>query len=417
MPNDRFQSFGIVGGGIFFTIVGLANPFFPLLAAELGASTLAIGMMVTLKALFPIFIALPSGQLIDTIGPVRMLQIGSLSLFGSMLATVFATGLFLLALSQILLGAAIVIMASSLQVLVAKGEKTARNDSIKKYAMWMSAGGLIGPLVGGAIVSAFTSPLVGYRAAFIAASLATSVFMLGLLWVALVYQHPARDTGSPRVKDVLSPRGVFGSYRNGFDLTSHRAVQFGLTATFLIMYVQALYITFMPLYLAQNAYPTILISIVIAMKGFAGMLSRFVLTFLMRHAPLERILTTAGIVAAACVGLTPVAVETPALMIALAILMGASVGINMPVSIMIMVDVIGEEKRGSLMGLRLLTNRLAQIISPLMFGIIGQIFGLKLAFLSGGAMLFAVLGGFAFFARRKWNLSTWAGGPPREPAE
>ncbi|MCH8466590.1 MAG: MFS transporter, partial [Roseinatronobacter sp.] len=146
MPSEKYQSFGILGGGVFFTIVGLANPFFPLFASELGASTLAIGIMVTLKALLPIFIALPSGQLIDTVGPVRMLQIGSLCLFGSMLATVFASGLALLALSQVLLGAAIVIMASSLQVLVSKGDKTARNDSIKKYAMWMSAGGLIGPL-------------------------------------------------------------------------------------------------------------------------------------------------------------------------------------------------------------------------------------------------------------------------------
>ncbi|MCH8467178.1 MAG: MFS transporter, partial [Roseinatronobacter sp.] len=299
---------------------------------------------------------------------------------------------------------------------VSKGDKTARNDSIKKYAMWMSAGGLIGPLLSGAIVSAFSAPLVGYRMAFVVASGATSLFMLGLIWGAAVYKHPTRAANSPRVRDVLSARGVFDSYRNGLNLTHHRAVQFGLTATFLIMYVQALYITFMPLYLAQNAYPTMLISVVIAMKGFAGMLSRFVISYLMRFAPLERILTTAGIVAAACVGLTPVAVETPAMMIALAILMGASVGINMPVSIMIMVDVIGDEKRGKLMGLRLLTNRLAQIISPLMFGVIGQIFGLKLAFLSGGAMLFAVLGGFAFFARRKWKLSTW-GGMPREPAE
>ena len=68
--------------------------------------------------------------------------------------------------------------------------------------------------------------------------------------------------------------------------------------------------------------------------------------------------------------------------------------------IMIMVNVIGEERRGKLMGLRLLTNRFAQIVSPLMFGLIGQIFGLRLAFLAGGAVLFFVLGALAVPTRR-----------------
>ena len=416
MPDKKIRSFGILGGCVFFTIISLANPFFPLLADELGASTFAIGVMVTLKALFPIFIALPSGQLIDTVGPARMLQIGCVSLLGSMLATVFATDLPLLALSQVLLGTAIVIMASSLQVLVAKGDKVERNNGIKKYAMWMSVGGLIGPLLGGLLVSVFAAPVDGYRTAFVAASIATALFMLGLIWLASVYQHPARAEDAPSVKEVLSPRGVFDSYSDGFELTSFRAVQFGLTATFLIMYVQALYITFIPLYLAQSDYSTMLIAVVIAMKGFAGALSRFVLNALMRYAPLERILTAAGIIAAGCVGLTPIAVELPALMIALSILMGASVGINLPVSIMIMVNVIGDERRGKLMGLRLLSNRLAQIISPLMFGVVGQIFGLRLAFLTSGVMLLLVLVGFSFFARRKWNLRTW-GGDEQLPAE
>lgn len=400
MLSERIRSFGIFGGGIFFTIVSLANPFFPLFADELGASTFAIGVMVTLKALFPLFIALPSGQLIDTVGPARMLPIGCLSLLGSMLATVFATSIPLLALSQILLGTAIVIMASALQVLVSRGTETARNDGIKKYAMWMSIGGLVGPLMGGAIVSAFTVPLFGYRMAFVAASAATALFMLGLFWLAAVYQHPKQPADTPSVKDVLSPRGVFVSYTNGLELVGNRTVQFGLIATFLIMYVQALYITFIPLYLAENAYSTMMISLVIAMKGFAGALSRFALDFLMPYAPLERILTVAGIVAAACVGLTPIVVEVPALMLLISIIMGASVGINMPVSIMIMVNVIGEERRGKLMGLRLLTNRFAQIVSPLMFGLIGQIFGLRLAFLAGGAVLFFVLGTFAVLTRR-----------------
>ena len=57
--------------------MAVTQPFFALYASEVGASTALIGFMVTLKAFLPMFIAMPSGQLIDRIGPenieIRML--------------------------------------------------------------------------------------------------------------------------------------------------------------------------------------------------------------------------------------------------------------------------------------------------------------------------------------------------------
>jgi MFS transporter, DHA1 family, multidrug resistance protein len=415
MQTDRFARFGILGGGLFFTIIGLANPFFTLYAAELGASTLAIGMMVTLKALLPIFIAMPAGQLIDSLGPVRMLQYGSVCLLASLLCTVAAGGIPLLALSQVLLGAAIIVMASSFQVLVAKGERDSRNDAIKKYSMWMSAGGMLGPILGGLVASAFETPGDGYRMAFIVSSAVTVVFMLALGWIARSYPHPKAEEIEIRARDVLSLNGVTQSYRRGLTLAGSRPVQFGLTATFLIMYIQALYMSFMPLFLSENGYATMLISVTISLKGLAGMLSRFMLGWLMRRFTLEGILTTAGGIAAVCVVLTPLAVSHPAAMLTLAFVMGAAVGVNLPVSIMIMVDAIGEGERGKLMGLRLLINRFSQILSPAMFGLLGHLFGLTAAFYSGGALLIATVAGFAAYTRWVWNLNTW--GTSREPAE
>ncbi|WP_292288807.1 MFS transporter [Marivita sp.] len=247
MQTDRFARFGIFGGGVFFTVVGLANPFFTLYAAELGASTLAIGLLVTLRAVLPIVIAMPAGQLIDTVGPMRMLSLGSGCLLASLLCTVLAQGIPLLAISQVLLGVAIIVSASSLQVLVAKGARDKRNDAIKRYSMWMSGGGMVGPLIGGVIATLFEVPLDGYRAAFVASSVATGVFLAAVLYLARRYAHSPAE-GGPAVREVLSARGVLDSYKRGIDLTSHRPVQFGLIGTFLIMYIQALYMSFLPLF-------------------------------------------------------------------------------------------------------------------------------------------------------------------------
>ncbi len=411
MQTDRFALFGIFGGCVFFTITGLANPFFSLYAAELGASTFAIGAMVTLKALLPIFIAMPAGQLIDSLGPMRMLQWGSWFLLSALVCMVFAEGLALLALSQVLLGACIVIMASAFQVLVAKGSRDSRNEAIKRYSMWMSAGGMMGPLIGGAIASTQATPVDGYHAAFLASTAATALFMLVLAILARSYPHPKADEVDITARDVFSLKGVTGSYRSGIDLAHLRPVQFGLTATFLIMFIQALYMSFLPLYLDENGFSTMLIAVTISLKGLAGMLSRYGLTMLTRRYALEPILMAAGLVSAICVVLTPLAVGSPVTMLMLAAVLGGAVGVNLPVSIMIMVDAVGEGQRGKLMGLRLLSNRFSQILSPLMFGALGGLFGLTTAFFSAGSLLVGTVAGFAVFARRSLIA------PAKEPAE
>lgn len=409
----RFARFGVIGGGVFFAIQGLANPFFALYASQLGASTFAVGLMVTLKALLPILIAMPSGQLIDSIGPMKMLKYGSWFLLASLACTVFATGLPLLALSQVLLGAAVVIMASSFQVLVSHGTREQRNDSIKKYSMWMSAGGMLGPIAGGLVASAFPIPQDGYRAAFVASLAACVAFMAVLFWLSARYPHP--EAGGVRVRDAFSPSGIMSSYRRGIGLAGSRPVQFGLTGTFLVMYIQALYMSFLPLFLAQAGFATMLIAMTISLKGLAGMLSRFALGGLMKRYSLEVILMAAGTIAAVGVVLTPIAVMSPLTMLLLAAVVGGAVGVNLPVSIMIMVDAVGESERGKLMGLRLLANRFSQILSPAMFGILGQLFGLTTAFYSGGAVLVATVLGFSAYNVRRGPLK--APDESREPAE
>jgi MFS family permease len=405
-PAVRFARFGVIGGGVFFTIQGLTTPFFSLYATELGASTFAVGLMVTLKALLPIVIAMPSGQLIDTVGPMRMLNYGSWFQLAAMVCTVFADGIPLLALSQVLMGASVVIMASSFQVLVAQGERDRRNDAIKKYSMWMSGGGMLGPIIGGLIASAFPVPHDGYRAAFIASLVACILFTMVLIWLGTRYPHP--EAGHVRVREALSPSGILSSYKRGIGLAGSRPVQFGLTGTFLVMYIQALYMSFLPLYLAQNGFATFLISLTVSLKGLAGMLSRFALNGLMKRYSLELILLAAGTIAAVGVVLTPLAVVHP---IALLVL----VSIILPVSIMIMVDAVGENQRGSLMGLRLLVNRFSQVLSPAMFGVLGQLFGLTAAFYSGGAVLVATVLGFSAYTVHRGPLKSPA--QAGEPAE
>jgi predicted MFS family arabinose efflux permease len=406
LSADFFRKIGIYGGAFFFTIMGMAQPFFTLYAHEVGASTAAIGFMVTLRALLPIFIAMPSGQMIDSIGPMKMLKAGSLLLILSLFTTFMANGLFLLSLSQLLLGASTIIMASSLQVLVSDGDKNIRNENIKKYSMWISAGTMIGPLIGGVIVSFFVSELLGYRMTFMISTMAAVIFFIVLLIITRSYPHPDPKLAEVKPRDIVKVKGIINSYTSGLHLTQNKAVQFGLVATFLIMYIQAIFMSFMPLFLKEMGYTTIFIAVILAAKGLSGMLSRFALSWLMNRTHLERILTAAGMIASICVVITPIAGFHMATVLILVLIMGGALGINMPVSIMIMVNDTQDSDRGKLMGLRLLINRFSQIISPAMFGLLGQFLGLTAAFYTGGIFLVATMFGFSKYSSRKWNLKT-----------
>lgn len=402
LSPENFRKFGVYGGLVFFTITGMAQPFFSLYAVESGASTAVVGFMVTLRAVLPLFIAMPAGQLIDSIGPFKMIRFGTILLILSLFMTGLSSNLWMLSLSQLFLGASIVITASSLQVMVSTGDPKERNESIKKYSMWMSAGGMIGPLLGGGIVSLFETELTGYRMTFLISSL-LSVLALGvILFVSNKYPHSSKSEASSW--GLLKPRGIAESYLSGIHLAKNRKVQFGLIGTFLIMYIQSLYMSFFPIFLSELGYGSLFISVALAAKGLSGMLSRYVVSWVMKYIEMEKILIAAGVLAAVCVMVTPFAGLHIASTIILIVILGAAVGINLPISIMIMVNDTKESDRGKLMGLRLLTNRFSQIISPAMFGILGQSIGLTAAFYTGGVFLVLTMLGFSAFSNWRFKL-------------
>lgn len=400
------KKLAIVGGGIQFFIMAVTQPFFALYASELGASTALIGFMVTLKAFLPMFIAMPSGQLIDRIGPEKVLKFGCFTTSVSLIAMVFSPNLMVLSMSQIVSGASTLLMASSLQVIVSDGEKNKRDRNITAYSTWSSAGSMAGPLIGGAVVTLAagwypaeeaSSNAIGYRAAFLVSFLLSFIF-----WILVSIYSRNTESRKWTVREVgqlLGPKEVFGSYLNGANLLRYPSVQFGLAGTFLIHFIQSIWGSFFPLYLHGLGYGALAIAVLISMRGAASLLSRFFLANLMKWITQERILLGAGCIAALCVIVLPAASANLFLIGLITFILGFSVGINMPVSSMIMVDEAGKNERGKVMGLRLFANRLSQMTGPALFGIVGEMVGMSLALYTGGGFLLATMLGFGAYSR------------------
>ena len=126
------------------------------------------------------------------LGPIRMLKYGTVFLITSLAVNAAAANLWMLALSQVLLGVCMVVMASSFQVLVSEGTMEKRNASINRYSMWMSGGTMIGPLIGGGLASLFSSELAGYRFNFLFSCAVSVLFLLVLRAVSRGYARRRR---------------------------------------------------------------------------------------------------------------------------------------------------------------------------------------------------------------------------------
>ncbi|MBD2843758.1 MFS transporter [Paenibacillus sp. IB182496] len=397
----------IVGGGLHFGINTLTQPFFALYAAQLGASTASIGGMLTLKAVLPLLIALPAGQLIDRLGAPQLMRWGNRITILSLALMVWSPNLLLLTLSQLLIGAGTMIVASSLQVIVSEGDKAERERNITRYSAWCSGGSMVGPLVGGAAVSAVSALRLegwlgaltdGYRTAFLIALFAALLFGALFRWAS---RHVRPDPGfGAQLRTVFQPREIADSYLKGIHLVRSPGIQFGLLGTFLIHFIQSIWIGFFPLYLDMLGYSAFVISVLVSLRGLAGMVSRMFIGRLTRRWSHQALLIGAGCAAAVCLLLLPGMGWHAAAVGAVSLLIGAAVGINMPVSTMIMVeDAMGD--RGKIMGLRLLANRSSQVAAPMLFGLVGQLLGLAAAFYAGGAMLLAAMLGFSVYHRTR----------------
>lgn len=406
MPNvsgpRSVANAGILGGLLLFLVMGYINPFFTLYVNELGRSNSDIGFLVMIRGLAAIIIALPAGHLIDKTGVFRVLGIGLVGMTASFLLLLISPHWWALGLSQIFYGISTTILVTSLQVLVSKGNRDTRNKAIKRYAMWVSVGTMAGPLLGGAIVAFSANTIAGYENAFLFSAAWSG---LGLLALWILHRHKGVVNNAVSAIDSKpKPNKPKSSYAQLFsgsrDLLKIKAVQAGLIITFIIMYIQGLYISFVPVFFHQNGYSTQWIAISLAAYGFGGLSARVLIPWLSERLGLMALLLMAGTIASAGILLMPLSAISPASGLILMLITGGAVGLNLPISIMLMVDWVKGSDHGKLMGWRLLINRTAQMSSPMLFGLLGQGLGLSLAFVISGGLLMVAMAGFLVVIRR-----------------
>src|SRR5579871_95264 len=349
----------------------VGTPFIPLYLASHGASAGAVGAVAGLSGIVPLAMALHVGGLVDERGPT-VVFIGSVALFG--LGAAMLTGfhrILEVTTAYTLLTIANIGLAVASQAIVANASTpVTRMRNYGLYAVSYSAGAVIGPVIGG-----FLAARLGYTAAFFAMALLMlpSLVVASMVRVARVSDH--RSVGFRGVHTVVGT------------ILGERGVGAILLVSGIMNCAQALQSIFYPLYLLKVGLSPTLIGFAIAAISVASMAVRVLLASTVAQFGQTGALVGAMVLSGVAFALTPVARQFGPIL-GVSALMGASLGLTQPLSMSLLAELVAQQFWGAAFGIRQSVQRVASIVSPLVFGVASTARGVEAAFYLGALVLF-----------------------------
>lgn len=368
-------------------------PLVPLLSVSLGASPLLIGALIAGGNLVPLVLAIPLGRLVDRRGAWPLLVTGTAMLAGGAGIVAIAPELIVLAIAQAIVGLGQIVLAVATQTTVAAiGVGRARQRAFGWYTAAVSLGQLVGPLLAGLVVD-----LAGFREAFAFAGLASCAAL------ALCFALPRRSAQAQARAEAVSSAGteVPASTRpeTARTLLANWGMRMALVTSGGVVFAAMAYQSFLPVHLAELAFPATTVGAIISVRALAAVLVRPWLSSVTRVFG-NRSTAFIALVLLVALAVAPTALVTSTwLLVVLALLVGIGTGIVPPLSMVTLVDHVERKDQGLAFGVRLTSNRVAHLLSPVVVGVIAEVYGLAAALLLAGALTASCAGLAALWRR------------------
>lgn len=377
----------MVMGAAFVT--GTTHTMFrPLMApyaVSLGASPFVASAVVAAFATPGLLLAMPVGAFGRRFGDRWVMIAGSVLLTVAGLVVGLLDRLPALFAGVVLAGAGAICVSVAMQ-----GTATAPTNSgdldtrrVAAFGTFLMVGQMVGPTLGGILTDAH-----GYAAAFM------GVAVLGLLVGAVGMASretgsPGRPSAAPPDPDVLDDVAAVGPQvpRNhrARPLQQARSVIRvpSVPTTLALSAVGTILLNvrtaFLPLYLDGISWSPSAIGALLSTAALAGLLSRGAFPIVERRLPTPALLTGCLIGSAAALTVTVSTAQTPVIIVGTALTGALLAGVN-PVSLVVLVRLVGSARRQVAIGLRLTVRNLAQLVGPVMFGAVSSLAGVRPAF-------------------------------------
>jgi MFS family permease len=357
------------------TAFGGSRVVLSLLAIELGANPLEVGMLAALYALCPMLLAIYAGKVIDRIGARKPMLAGALGIALCLLLPAGFPKLAVMYCVALVLGVCFMmffVAVTGVTGAIGRPEDRTRNYSL--LAVGFSISGFIGPLVAG-----FSIDYLGHQRALVILAAFTLVPIL-LLWLKpeLIPRasHADNEKTDQSVLDLLrmpALRRIFiigGFISAGWDLYSF----------------------YLPVYGRSIGLSASVIGMILAAFALATCVIRLFLAAMVKRGSELRILNWALYVASAAYFLFPF-FANPWALAAISFLLGLGIGTGQPLTMNLIYNLAPQDRTSEAAGVRVTVNHVIHVTVPLLFGAVGAAFGFLPVFVANGLLL--LTGGIA----------------------
>jgi MFS family permease len=356
---------------IFLTsiVINLSRPMVSYRALELGIAPHLLGIIAACYALAPLVITVHIGRLLDR-NNARWIQItGALLFVAGAVGLCVTDSLLGLALYSGLLGIGQMIVVVSLQTAIAVESSGGALDSrYGRYSLAASSGQFVGPLIGAAIAS-----LLHDASATPALIASAGIAVLGL--IAVIAVRPPTVTPPSGEREHVPwprPRELLGGGAGRVLIVSFASTAVVDTITI-----------YLPALGEQRNWSIEAVSVLLAVRGIASMASRVALGRMVAMVGRKRLLVVGTLVSAASLAVVGLVPNLAIVFVAVAVT-GYALGLCGPLTMAWLASDTRDGTRGTVMSVRLATNRLGQIVVPAVAGLLAS---------SGGAAAVLYLAG------------------------
>jgi MFS family permease len=340
----------------------------PLMALREGYSPAAVGMLLALFALAPVFMALPAGRYADRRGlkkPVA-LAVGVASA-GAAIAVAFPV-FGVLCFTALTCGAATGLAMIALQRHVGRLANGA--TELRQVFSWMAIGpsisNFLGPFAAGVMIDSF-----GFRAAFLLLALLPS---LAWIWVRHTVEHepvaPELRQSSGSSWNLLKDAGFRKLMLINWMLSSCWDVH-----TFLV-----------PVLGHERGLSATVIGSILGAFALAATAIRVLMPWLAARLRESVVIGSAMGATALLFAVYPL-VQAAWAMAALSILLGLALGSVQPMIMSTLHQMTPHHRHGEALGLRAMAINGSSVVMPLLFGSVGALVGVGAVFWAVGAVV------------------------------
>lgn len=354
-------------------ITGMVGPTLPLFATGLGASVALIGLLTGLVNVVSILAAFPIGIWSDVWGRKQVIVSGGLLFVVAYAGCAFAANVYALFPVLMLAGvAALCVFTVSTAYVGDVARRGERGLVIGLYSTAMGLGAAIGPALGGLLAEQ-----IGYQINYLAAA----AIGLGGCWIAWRYLLTDPTAGRNR---VIRQRTAMGAQLR---LLLHDPNV--LTASLGNFCINTLYSTifgFLPLYAAELTWNKAAIGSLFATRALASTVAR-IPTGVLTNYVTSHLLMLASLLVAAAATLFIAGVQHPVALTVVIAVEGLAYGIFLTAGRTYLADTAAEETRGAAIGVYGMAGSVGGALSPLVFGLLAERWGLPIVFIAAALVL------------------------------